>query len=162
MKNKILILIFVCLNIACNTTKKLDATHPIFPSAPVLVYKTTNDYFNNVPILLSADKSKIISYPHPTDIKKGDKFATPTKLKNGYLLDNRGIGLNVAFLKLTYEEYSKLTELLSIDEMKLLIIDDNPLVELYECGYKSNFNDLENDLNKVIEKGKLDKFRQLK
>ena len=161
MKYIILIIVF-SLNFACNSTKQVNKTKSFVPSAPVLVYKTTNNYFNNVPIILSADKSKIVSYPHPTDIKKGDKYATPTKLKNDYLLDNRGIGLNVAFLKLTYEEYAKLDETLSIDELKSLIIDDNPLIELYNCGLKSDFGNLEKQLNETIKKGELDKYERLK
>lgn len=161
MKYIILILVF-SLNFACNSTKQDNKTKSFVSSAPVLVYKTTNNYFNNVPIMLSADKSKIVSYPHPTDVKKGNKYATPTKLKNGYLLDNKGIGLNVAFLKLTYEEYAKLDETLSIAELKLLIIDDNPLIELYNCGLKSDFDNLEKQLNETIKKGNLDKYERLK
>jgi len=161
MKYKILIII-LSLNFACNSSKRANNTQVVMPSAPVMVYKTSNNYFNKVPIILSADKSKIVSYPHPTDVKKGDKYATPTRLKKGYLLDNRGINLNVAFLKLTYEEYSKLNNTLPIDELKSMIIDDNPLIELYYCGYKSDFNNLEKQLNKTIKKGELDDYKRLK
>lgn len=161
MKYLILIIIF-SLNFACNSLEQVNNTQVVMPSAPVMVYKTSNNYFNKVPIILSADKSKIVSYPHPTDVKKGNNYTIPTRLKKGYLLDNKGISLNVAFLKLTYEEYSKLNNTLPIDELKSMIIDDNPLLELYYCGYKSDFNNLEKQLNKTIRKGKLDDYKRLK
>ena len=160
---KYTILIFILsFGIACNSSKKTSNKTSALPSAPVLIYKTTGDYFNNVPVLLSEDKSKIVSYPHPTDVKKGNNFTTPTKLRNGYLLDNRGIGTNVAFLKLTYKEYSELTEVPSLDKLKSLIIDDNPLTELYNCGLRSDYKDLVNQLNETIKTGKLDDYKRLK
>src|ERR1044071_4992028 len=73
------------------------------PGPPAIVYKTKADYSNYVPVILSEDKSKIVSYPDPKDVQS----AAPVKLKNGYLLDNRGINKNVAFLRWTYEEYKK-------------------------------------------------------
>ena len=160
MKYILLILVFN-FNIVCNSTKTTNNKNVTVPSTPVLIYKTTSDYFNKVPIILSADKSKIISYPHPTDLKRDNNFTTPTKLINGYLLDNRGLSVNSAFLKLTYEEYSKLETTLSLSELKELIIDDNPFSELYNCGLKSNFDNLEKQLNEAIKKKQLDKFKRL-
>lgn len=99
-----------------------------------MVYKTKKDYSKNVPVTLNEDKTAILSYPAPTDIFYNNAFAYPTPLDNGYLLDNRGIGPNVAFLDYTYQEYSKLKQ---VPEMKILykkIIDNNPLLELWDCG----------------------------
>lgn len=120
-----------------------------------LVYKTKNYYDDFIPVLLSEDKSEIISYPHPRDIKIKDKFQSPTKLHNGYLLDNRGIGLNVGFLKLTYEEYSKLQDAPPIKELYKIIIDKNPLKEMYDCGNKNAFSNLIYHLNDLIDNNKL-------
>jgi len=117
-----------------------------------LIYKTKNDYSNLVPVLLSAAKTEIVSYPNPNDLKVGSRYQLPTFLVNGYLLDNRGIGKNVAFLKLTYQEYSELQNPPTLTELYNYIIDKDPLTELCDCGNKSKFTDIENQLNNLIEK----------
>lgn len=155
----ILILCFV----ACNTHKKTKVDSrlstefvPDFtPGPPTIVYKTTKDYSKNVPVILSDDKTTIVSYPHPNDINVGNGFPFPTQLIDGYLLDNRGIGLNVAYLKITYEEYSKLKEPLSLSEMNNLIIDKNSIIEMCNCGNQKAFTNLTDQLNKLITDKKL-------
>ena len=64
----------------------------------VLIYKTKGDYFNNVPVILSADKTKLISYPDIKDVYTNGKLALPELIAGGYLLDNRGINKDVAFI----------------------------------------------------------------
>lgn len=125
------------------------------PGPKAFVYKTKGDYYNLVPVLLSEDKTKIIAYPHPSDLKLGNEYQLPTFLNKGYLLDNRGIGLNVAFLKLTYQEYSELQSLPTLIELYSYIIDKDPLEKLCDCGVKSAFTDIENQLNDLIEKDDL-------
>jgi hypothetical protein len=117
-----------------------------------LIYKTKNDYSNLVPVLLSAAKTEIVSYPHPNDLKLGSRYPLPIFLNNGYLLDNRGIGKNVAFLKLTYQEYSELQNPPTLTELYNYIIDKEPLTELCDCGNKSKFTDIEKQLNNLIDK----------
>ncbi len=121
----------------------------------IVIYKTTKDYRHNVPVTLSEDKLRIVSYPHPTDLFVGGYLARPTQLNNGYLLDNRGIGKNVAFLTYTYEEYSKLQTLPSLGELYENIIDKDPLTELWDCGTKANFSDIEKQLNEWINNNML-------
>ena len=75
---------------------------------PVYIYKTRNDYYDKVPVTLSDDQSGIVSYPDIRDVYKGGEPAYPTKLEGGFLLDNRGIDQNTAFLSVTYEEYAAL------------------------------------------------------
>lgn len=99
-----------------------------------IVYKTKKDYSKNVPVTMNEDKTTIVSYPAPTDIFFNGSFAYPTLLENGYLLDNRGIGPNVAFLDYTYQEYSKLKQVPEIKSLYNKIIDNNPLLELWDCG----------------------------
>lgn len=121
----------------------------------IMVYKTKNDYYNLVPILLSEDKKEIISYPDPKDLKAESSFLLPTLLKGGYLLDNKGISKNVAFLKYTYQEYSKLEYPPTLNVLYDNIIDKNPLLELYNCrSYIENY-DKEVYLNKIIDKENL-------
>jgi hypothetical protein len=132
-------------------TSEIDFKPQFTPGPTALVYKTSSDYNNLVPILLSDDKTEIISYPHPKDIKVGSGYQLPTLLNNGYLLDNRGIGKNVAFLKMTYEEYSKRTDPPSLNEMYALIFDKNPLTEICDCGNKNAFTDIIAQLNQIID-----------
>ena len=103
-------------------------------TAPVVIYKTYADYYNNVPVILSDDKKDIISYPDIKDVYYNGQLAYPTRLENDYLLDNRGIGKNVAFLSYTYDEYSKLVKTPSKEELITKIISKEPLSELYICN----------------------------
>jgi hypothetical protein len=125
------------------------------PAPPALVYKTKADYANRVPVLLSEDKTEIIAYPHPADLRVGEAFLMPTTLEEGYLLDNKGIGANVAFLSYTYEEYSKLPETPALKELYNKILDKDPLTELCNCGSKKALTDPEKQLNSLVKEGKL-------
>ncbi len=142
-----------------NKAHKVGPTTPEYiPGAPVIVYKAVADYSDLVPVLLSDDKTEIVSYPHPQDVKVGKTFLTPTSLNDGYLLDNKGIGENVAFLKWTYKEYAALMLLPSIEELYRSIVDKNPLAEIYQCGYKSDFDNIQQQLNNLIKRNELDKI----
>lgn len=153
-------LIFIGCKSSNTVSQKSNVTETQFvplytPGPQALIYKTKSNYNNLVPVLLSVDKTKIISYPHPTDIMRGNEYSFPTVLKEGYLLDNRGINENVAFLKLTYEEYAGLKNVPSLKELYNLIIDKDPLTELCDCGNKSAFTDAQKQLNDLIDKNKL-------
>lgn len=126
---------------------------------PVVVYKTTKDYSRHVPVGLSADKSRIVSYPAVSDVKVGNQYPYPTSLTDGYLLDNRGIGRNVAFLSYTYEEYAALPATPSSDELRKKVIDTDPLLEYHTCGNRYQYEDLEKELNELIRAGKLNADR---
>jgi len=71
------------------------------------------------------------------------------------LLDNRGIGKNVAFLKWTYQEYAQLTAVPSLQELYNMILDKDPLTELCDCGNKKSFSDAPTQLNQLIDSKKL-------
>lgn len=123
------------------------------PGPHALVYKTKGDYQNLVPVLLSDDKTEIVSYPHPKDLVAGGNLLLPTALNGGYMLDNRGIGKNVAFLRLTYPEYAALPSVPTLKELYGYILDKDPLEELCDCGNKSAFADIRKQLNELINKG---------
>ena len=131
-------------------------------SPPCIIYKTKSDHSKNVPVILSDDHSRIVSYPDVKDIYFKGNLAYPTILKDGFLLDNRGIGPNVAFLSITYEQYSKMVTAPSSGELFELIIDKDPLVEMYQCGNRNAYSDIENDLNKLISSGKIATCTKLK
>lgn len=151
------------------TEEIMPADSPISKEQPIsgvkqlasaIVYKTTQDYSQNVPVILSADKKSIASFPAPTDIYYKGVLAYPTKLADGYLLDNRGITENVAFTSYTYEEYSRLKSAPTETELMNKIIDKNPLLEIVNCGTRAAYKNEIEDLNKVIKGGFKD-FRQM-
>jgi hypothetical protein len=131
-------------------------------SPACIIYKTRSDYAQQVPVILNAGKTAITSYPDIKDIYYQGKLAYPTRLDDGFLLDNRGIGPNVAFLDYTYEEYSKLVQTPTIDQLFSHILEKDPLTEMYKCGKRIDYHDIENDLNKLITSGKLNSCEKIK
>ncbi|MBN1990020.1 MAG: hypothetical protein JW783_11525 [Bacteroidales bacterium] len=120
--------------------------------AQAIVYKTRSSYNNLVPVTLNEARNAIVSYPAPTDIYYKGELAKPTILANGYLLDNRGVNPNTAFLGISYEEYSKLSDITS-EFLWQNIIDATPLVELYHCGNRADFSNEVDELNEIIHGG---------
>jgi hypothetical protein len=140
-------------NLTADSTQKAD-NQTVQMTRPIVIYKTVKDYSSYVTVIMNDEKTKIVSYPHPSDLYFEGKLSTPIALKNGYWLDVRGITKNVVFLKFTYQEYSKFTEVPSIELLTSSILEKNPLVELVYCpnaGYESSA--LITNLNTLIEKG---------
>lgn len=158
----LMILFLVPMLMGCHCSRKATKSvtmeqkmiRPVVSAtASALVYKTRKDYSRYVPVILNDEKTKIVSYPDPSDIYYQGKLSYPTPLDNGFLLDNRGIGPNVAFLKLTYEAYSQLKGSLTMQQMMDSLLDKTPLLELWNCGPRDHFKDEVNDLNALIKKG---------
>ena len=151
---------------SCCSAKKAETAQPIagvgIPGPKVIIYKTTKDYSKQVPVTLSDDKKSIASYPDIKDLYVNGALAYPTQLNDGFLLDNRGITANVAFLKLTYEEYSKLPTTPTSDELLKMIIDKQPLSVMYNCGSRSAFNETEKELNAKIDARDFSSFTKIK
>lgn len=129
---------------------------------PVIIYKTNADYYDKVPVTLSEDKSDIVSFPGIKDVFYKGKLAYPTRLNKGYLLDNRGIDKNTAFLNITYEEYSKLEKTPSKDELYKMVLDKDPITEMYYCGSKYDYKDIVTELNDIIDEDMLTAMKKLK
>lgn len=140
---------------SCKTQKSASNIQNMSALPNVIIYKTKADYFDFVPITMSADKKEIISYPAPTDIKIGDNLTYPTKLKKGYLLDNRGINENSVFTTITYEQYSKLKEAPTLAYFYSHLKEKNPFIQILNLGKRTDFYDLENEINKLIVEKKL-------
>jgi hypothetical protein len=154
LKAKLLILLLGVS--ACHSTRQLPVSNTAStPGPPVLVYKTKADYFNLVPVMLNEAKTRIVSYPDPKDVKTSQGYLVPIRLKQGYLLDKKGIGLHVAFLNITYEDYSRLKNAPTPEEMEKLIIDRDPLLELCDCGHFTQYTDPVNQLNRYIKRHSL-------
>ncbi len=146
----------VLFMMGCSAHETVPSFQPVFTPGPhVLVYKTTKNYNHHVPVILSEDKTTIVSYPSPKDIQTEGKYHYPTLLKKGYLMDNRGIGKNVAFLKYTYEEYAQLEHAPDMETLYQSILDKNPLTEMCDCGIRTAFTHPEKQLNRLIAKKQL-------
>ena len=128
---------------------------------PVIIYKTKKDYNNNVPVTLSKNKKEIVSYPGTNDVFYKGKLATPTVLEDGFLLDNRGIDENVAFLDISYDVYSKSMRVFSKKQLFDNIIDNDPILEMYRCS-RRDFKSIPEDINKMIKKGDFKNCEKLK
>lgn len=160
MKKGLIIASVACLSACCGKKETAQATTGSGSGSAAatpytLVYRTRADHQNHVPVLLSADRSRIISYPHPKDLRTGGGYPVPTPLGKGYLLDNRGIGMDVAYLSMTYEEYAAMEQAPSLEKLDALIIDRDPLEELCECPRRSEFKDVTKELAAWVENDEL-------
>ncbi|MDX9749623.1 MAG: hypothetical protein RBT71_00890 [Flavobacteriales bacterium] len=124
-------------------------------TAPAFVYRTQADRRDHVPVLLSADRTAIVSYPHPRDLRTSEGFPLPTDLGKGWLLDNRGIGPNVAFLRHTYAEYAALEAPPSLAELEAAIMDRDPLRDFCDCGKRSTYTDIADELRQIVARNAL-------
>lgn len=100
-------------------------------------------------------RTRIVSYPAPTDLKTNGKLAYPTPLEGGFWLDNRGISPRAAFLSYTYEEYSQLKEPPTMEEMLERIVDKDPFTVIHACGRRADYKDIVGELNEYIRKNLL-------
>lgn len=91
----------------------------VMPKA--IVYKTSGDYSNNVPVTVS-ESGELLSFPAPTDIPAN---ATPVRLSSGWLISRVGISQNSVFTTYTFDEYRQLKQLPSPEEMLNAIIPDS-------------------------------------
>lgn len=80
------------------------STKNAIPNA--VIYRTSCDCSDLVPVNLNASGTALISYPAPSDITPS---SSPVRLNNGWLLDRRGIGINTRFTNYTYAEYRSLS-----------------------------------------------------
>ena len=132
------------------------------PSPPCIIYKTRSDYSKYIPVILSEDKTRIISYPDVKDVYFNGELSYPTPLEDGFLLDNRGIGPDAAFLDITYEQFSHMEKTPSADELFTRIIDKDPLLIMYQCGERKQYKEIESELNELIMSGKFTSCKKLK
>ena len=106
--------------------------------APMIIYKTTGNYDNLVPVTMDETKTRITSYPAPGDLYYRGVLAMPQSLMEGYLLDRRGISANTVFTDYTYQEYAAMDKTPSIEELMSHIKYKDPFVELYRLKSPSS------------------------
>lgn len=95
---------------------------PLTAIPQAVIYRTNGDYNDRVTVTLDASRSRLVSYPAPTDVTVA---SAPLVMTGGWLLDRRGgIGPNSAFLDWTYAEYSRLSATPSPAEILDHVIPD--------------------------------------
>jgi len=134
------------------------STGMIQETAPLIVYKTTGDFYNNVPISMNGAKDRIMSFPAPSDLRYEGELSYPVRLRGYYLLDRTGIGPNTVFTSYTYEEYSSFQSPPTMEELMDHIIEYEPFEAMYDCGNRGKNKDLVKELNRKIE----DDFKECK
>ena len=127
-----------------------------------IIYQTKADYNNLVPVILNDEKTKIVSFPAPGDLTYKGQIAIPTILEDGYLLDNRGISENVAFLIITDEAYISMAVTPGKDRLMHKILDKDPLISMYNCGKRQLLKNEVEELNTYILDNDFSKFTKLK
>ncbi|MEA1877394.1 MAG: hypothetical protein U9N86_11065 [Bacteroidota bacterium] len=148
--NKIMVLFLAVFLLSCSSNNKV-VIPDYMPGPKAIVYKTKADYYDKVPIFLSEDKKTITGFPHPKDLMQVGQLALPTKLIKGYLLDNRGVNANTAFLKYSYQEYADLQTHPNLEKLYQSIIDKDPILEIYDCGLRSDYETV-GEINQLIKK----------
>lgn len=155
----------ILLTDSCCVSKQKAKQNPTgakVTSGQAIIYTTRKDYSNLVPVILTSDKKGIASYPDIKDIFYKGSLAYPTPLHKGFLLDNRGISQDVAFIKLTYEQYAALPVTPSAEELMNMLVDKNPLTKMYACGLRGKFVNITEEINALIDSENYSGFTRLK
>ena len=159
---KTLVALLMSVTFLTSCSKKVVFVSENFSqNPPLVIYKTKANRDMNVPIRVMEDRKTIITYPDPTDVFTNGKLAYPTKLAKGYLLDNRGISLSSVFLSYDYATYSKLTNIPKEADLLKSIIDFDPFLEMYNCGYRYDYPNDVQAANDIIQNGLLKKCKCL-
>jgi len=99
---------------------------PCDATGPIIVYKTKQDYSNNITIQLSKDKKDVVCTPGPQDAIN----QRPIHLANGYLLKRM---CGDAVTSVTFDDFINSTHSYTSAEWLSLVIDTDPYLEKYEC-----------------------------
>ncbi len=151
----VIIAFISCNNHASKNKKEIEhitaeEEQAMLASPPAIIYKTKANYDTLVPVILSKEKDRVVSYPDIKGLMYEGKLAYPTRLANGFLLDNRGITERVAFLDISFKDYKNLDKTPKPTELFEMIIDKDPLESMYFCGSKSLYKELVKELNEKI------------
>jgi hypothetical protein len=156
MKKAFLFLALLVVAFSCNLFDTRDHT--------IWVYKTKGDYANNVPVQLSADKTRIVGSPASINTR------WPVSLVDDFLLNGSG-GPNSGYLSITIEEWNQMDITPSVDSLNKFLIDTDPFIRFYHRDDKNNFFWTKNGaygidtahLNLLIRNNQLEKyFKRLK
>ena len=94
-----------------------------------VVYRTDRDYSELVAVTLDATGKRIVSFPDPADLRGTDP--RPLPLRDGWLLDRRGVGPRTAFLDISVSDYAALEKAPSADSLLRHVKVRSPFTEMY-------------------------------
>lgn len=153
----IIVIIFIMFSLRGTIYPKL-VTAVSGAEAPIIVYKTSADYFDLVSGPYNSETGITGGNRVPKSFaSEGELGAEVTyryKLDNGYILDYGVFSINTAFIDFTYEAYDKITEEdianpSRTDTTPLLaylsahIKDNDPFLEFYDCSeVRKQYRDL--------------------
>lgn len=115
---------------ACSTTGTKAVTKPTgyvnaIPRA--VIYRTSGDCTDLVPVVLSADATSLTWYPDVRDIRA---TSAPLDAGDGWLLDRIGVGEHTVFLDYTLEQYRSLGTTPPASELMRHIKPDSRVTEV--------------------------------
>jgi len=163
MKKLILLLLLIVLIFLFGFGCKDE---PSFSPQPgVSIYKTKNDYYNNVHTFLEDGKAYFIQSLIGKVVEEPDgklNYRFRARLRNGYILAFEE-GIEAGYLKYTIEEYynnQKLGITPHMTEIQANIIDADPYTEFYTDSSNPKIFGMQDTvrINEIILKGELEKY----
>ncbi|MFC2138311.1 hypothetical protein ACFLTE_09060 [Bacteroidota bacterium] len=115
-------IIFLPFLFSCEKVKHADS-----PAGDVLKFRDGVDYSDNVYVLISEDKKRMVGYPAYKENFDNSAY----DVYKGYHLLKINYGINTGYLSLTFEEYGKVKDTISRKTIESLIIDRDPYSEFY-------------------------------
>lgn len=113
-------------------TRTITVTQPMVGMIPkATAFKMSGDFADNVAVSVGSD-GQLTYFPAPSDISAS---SAPTSLGDGWYLNNQGLGENSVFTKYTFEEYSKLPEVPSVEQLKAAIIPGAKVTDMIQLPY---------------------------
>jgi hypothetical protein len=156
------VIILLIFSSCSNKTNIQDGSSEIImPEPPVIIYRTSGNFTENVAVSLTDEGDSLKSFPAPADIRARLKAVSPVKLINGFFLDRQGISENTAFLNYTFEEFSKLKTTPKASELLDEIKERDAITEIYRCPFKRSDPELVNKLNQLINDERFEQCQAL-
>lgn len=96
------------------------------PIPNATIFRMNGDYADNVAVTLNTDGT-LAYYPDPSDISPNSR---PTKLDNEWYLNRQGVGYGSVFTTYTFDEYSRLKQAPSQEQIMQSIIPGARVTEV--------------------------------
>lgn len=136
------------------TTGQTISTPPAIKSNSLpkaQIYKTNIDVTQNVPVTLNVTGTGLLSYPAPSDISAQ---SAPIALDSCFFLDRRGITQNTAFTSYTYDQYARLKQPPTPEELLKSIIPEAKVIELVQLPFTTAVAEADTaEVNRLIRAG---------
>lgn len=159
-RNFLALALVMLVFLACAPT--VDLSQVDFDGPPTVIYQTSEEYVNLVPVVLNEDQTQVVAYPAPKDMYdvKGE-LRFPIALGKGYYLDMIGVGLNTAYTSLKIEDYARMESPPTLDSLYQLIITKDPFTRMYNLGNRKQYQDIE-IVKEIVSSRKLKSYKKLK